>query len=255
MKNVNKNTITKYMILIGFIILSFGNLSSSWGSDRIPINLDEMTQEADLIIKGEVVDISYRSIDTGERVLPHTYVTYKIEEVYKGDLEEETITLKFLGGAELNDDNEMESYLEVSIIPRFDLGDRDILFVRPTEKTICPLVDCAGGRIRIIDDSLYSEEGHPLFLKENGEIAMSRPVDLEEVNTQYVLDSVIQMVSSSPPSPFEGGEVKQFGIFEPSGLSPREQRSPAENQVTPSSVEQREPSTVGEFDEVLKKKI
>src|SRR5688572_5847967 len=70
-------------------------------------NIDLLTAEqivgrANLIFEGVVTKVAYRHSDVDsndQERLPYTFVTYRIERLYKGQSEEKnTITLRFQGG-------------------------------------------------------------------------------------------------------------------------------------------------------------
>ena len=130
--------------------------------------LRHLIKEADLVFIGIVESIDYRSSsvrDKDDVILPHTFVTFKTEEILKGKTAADTITLRFQGGRMEAAKGEFE-YLTSTVIPLFDLGDRDILCVKGNGKSICPLVGAKKGRFRVIDDHMYTDLGHPVGLSE-----------------------------------------------------------------------------------------
>src|SRR5215510_1876666 len=101
--------------------------------------------QVEFIFRGTVSEIQYRLSDAaspGDVRLPHTFVTYTIEEVLKGTATQNTVTLRFMGGP----DEEQGKFLSVSDVPMFTVGDQDILFVRKNGTALCPLVRCGEGR-------------------------------------------------------------------------------------------------------------
>jgi hypothetical protein len=146
-------------------------------------DMSEYVRNSGFIFKGRVAEIVYRNSEavpvldaTGEPVyeegqpvyvdgsnLPHTFVTYQIEEIYKGSVPRFTdyLTLRFEGGqSEVPDPCEVgpggepvyNDFLLVTDVPLFDFNDRDFLFVKGNEDTHCPLYNWARGRFRILDD-------------------------------------------------------------------------------------------------------
>jgi hypothetical protein len=143
--------------------------------------LDEAVRNAELVFEGEVIGIEYASSmnngqgeldpdadgteDRGE--LPHTFVTYRISESFKGNYQEETVTLRFLGGVDPTPDpDDGYEITEVSQYPEFDVGDQDILFVKGNTELGCPLDRCANGRFRILTSPQDSE---PMVFTELGQ--------------------------------------------------------------------------------------
>jgi hypothetical protein len=105
--------------------------------------LDQAAQ-ADVVFVGEVVSIAHQvsAPDAAGQRLPFTLVTWRISDPLKG-VGDATYTARFLGGP-LGD-----KVLEVTEIPVFAPGDRDLVFVRDNGSAGCPLVGGAHGRIRI----------------------------------------------------------------------------------------------------------
>ncbi len=160
-----------------------------------------MAIQADFIFKGIVVGVGFRNSEfiqlldsTGAPVyeedqpvyadgsnLPHSFVTFRILEVYKGKPPQiaggppsEVVTLQMLGGLdEGSADNEI---LLVSRYPHMDVGDTDVLFVQGNTIRPCPLVGSERGRFRVITDpeddepKMYSDTGRELLhVPENAE--------------------------------------------------------------------------------------
>lgn len=150
-------------------------------SEDEPLTLTRLVAEAELILRGEATDVRFRlsdgDADTYSRV-PHTWVTYRIEETYRGAYDAPTVTLRFIGGATGVDGRVMR----LSGTPLFKIGDTDILFVRGNGAAACPLVACGAGRYRIADAAVFTDRGRTLRLGEGGRIAPgSRVLDEEAV--------------------------------------------------------------------------
>lgn len=134
------------------------------------IDIYTMARQADFIFKGKVVNVQYRNsqsvqvtdqygkpvYEDGRPVLvdgsnlPHTFVMYSIERIYKGKPPVGSplyLTLRFVGGADTAKPGEI---FEVSHYPHMDLDDRDILFVQRNTVKDCPLVRSEQGRFRSI---------------------------------------------------------------------------------------------------------
>ncbi|MEO8681016.1 MAG: hypothetical protein ABI665_18340 [Vicinamibacterales bacterium] len=111
----------------------------------IPPTFDQLVAGARLIFVGEVV--SQRAIwqptPRGRSIV--TIVTFRVDEVWKGSLGNQT-QLEFLGGT-IGEDR-----MEVVGMPEFTVGQRDVLFVSDEVRTISPLVGFMHGRLRIVHD-------------------------------------------------------------------------------------------------------
>ncbi|MBT3983363.1 MAG: hypothetical protein HOE90_18560 [Bacteriovoracaceae bacterium] len=166
---------TKILMLAALMVVSAQSFSALPKSSP----LSTQVKKAKLVFQGKVVDIDYRDSDDSSKV-PHTYVTYQIEKILKGNYKAHKITLRFLGGVDSEDD-----FVEVSGYPLFDMGDRDILMVEGNGTDACPLVDCELGRFRLIGGKTYGELGQKISLKK-GLIVRGLPVKLKEVSTHYL---------------------------------------------------------------------
>lgn len=129
--------------------------------------LPQLLEQADLVFAGVVVSVETRSssvLESGDVVLPHSFVTFRIEELVKGKSSAgDTITLRFLGG---HDDS--GRVLTVAGIPHFEIGDRDVLFVQKNGERMCPLLGWDHGRVRLVNGEVYDALGQELWLAPDG---------------------------------------------------------------------------------------
>jgi hypothetical protein len=146
------------------ICLSIGFSLEASAAVGKPPSLQELTQTSDLVFKGKVVDVGYKSStpQNSSEGIPHTFVTYQISEVLTGQYSNPTITLRFVGGPTGDG-----GFLMVSHVPLFDVGDEDVLFVKDNTKSACPLVGCSDGRMRVINEKMYDEEGYRIVAPKN----------------------------------------------------------------------------------------
>ena len=146
-------------------ILVFASSVAGHEEQREAVIIREFVKNSDFIFKGKVVSVDYRSsepvpiidprterqaVEDGLPVfqdgsdLPHTFVTFFIERIYKGKAPVGTVggppsdhvTLRFVGGPYPQDDFEV---IFVDTYPFFDEGDRDVLFVDRNTIKACPL--------------------------------------------------------------------------------------------------------------------
>lgn len=180
------------LTLSGFLLAG-----SAFGqAPRGEYNLRQMARDADLVFYGTVVGVDYRASEAalGERAVPHTFVTYRIQEVFSGKTQEGTITLRFLGGR-----GKEAEFLMIQGYPLFDVGDEDLLFVKGNGENACPLVGCEEGRFRSIDGQMYNEEGRQLIVTQGGKLRPGKPVDLEAVNTHRVSRTLLRKRTFDEP--------------------------------------------------------
>lgn len=127
--------------------------------------LSALAGEAELVFQGTVVDVQYQTSLEG---LPHTFVTYQIEDVLKGQYRDKTITLRFIGGVKQEGDKLRR--LQVTGVPEFAKGAQDLLLVSGNEQRICPLVHCAEGRFRLEGGYVSDGAGNTLGRDSKGAI-------------------------------------------------------------------------------------
>src|SRR5262249_44150755 len=127
----------------------------------IPPTFTQLVQQADVIFQGTVTNV--QSTWSGEGALRHidTYVTFQVEDWIKGKANG-PYTIRMLGGTVGNET------MEVTDTPKFNVGDRDILFVEHNGQQFVPLVGIMHGRFRVESnqvngrDFVTSGEGRPL---------------------------------------------------------------------------------------------
>lgn len=153
-------------------------------------HLETMVEDSDLVFRGVVQEIEYVHSEPagpdGVR-LPHTFVTYSVSDVFRGQTDGATVTLRFIGGVTSGGAHMMSS----SIVPLFDVGDEDLLLVRGNGHRLSPLVRSDEGRIRIINGRCYTELGQSITVSEDGILRFGRHHGFNEVLTHEV-DGVVQ---------------------------------------------------------------
>lgn len=128
---------------------------------RPTLDLKKLLDESEVAFEGEVVAIDYAKSEpsTEGHGVAHTFVTYVVDTPLKRAQAGQRLTLRFLGGPN-GDGTELIS----SLAPRFELGDRDILFVTGNGRSVAPLTGGRNGRLRILEDRVYTDAGVPLQL-------------------------------------------------------------------------------------------
>ena len=143
-------------------------------------NLRTMTEEADLIFQGVVSKVEYgmaKGTEPEDAELPQTFVTFQLEDVEKGKSSEgNAVTLRFLGGPAKDG-----RILVVSNAPLFDEGERVMLFVQDNGVSECPLVDCDKGRFRVVNNQMFTNDGHEVRQTARGNIFFGKQHRLPEV--------------------------------------------------------------------------
>lgn len=111
----------------------------------IPPTFDELVSKAEVIFQGAVTDVRSQWVGEGAQRRIMSYVTFNVEDTMKG-VPGTTYTLRMLGGTV---DGET---MEVSDSPKFNVGDRDIIFVENNGSQFIPLVGIMHGRFHVQKD-------------------------------------------------------------------------------------------------------
>ena len=146
-----------------------------------PVSPRELVEDAQLILQGVVTNVEYKNSEAtpGQGRLPHTFVTFAIEQTFKGSAATGGhITLRFEGGP----DGTGKAML-IPGMPMFDLGDRDILFVSHNQNLPCPLVGWEQGRFRVLNGAVYTEQGQEVGVTAGEQLAFGAYHALPEVVT------------------------------------------------------------------------
>ena len=160
--------------------LLFGSWSvAADASTVVRRSLSERVERAQLIAEGVVVSIDHRTSDVvapGDQSVPYTFVTFSIERIVKGAHDGgETLTLRFLGGPDGSGRT-----MHVAGLPSFEIGDREILFVRDGS-TVCPLVSWGQGRLRVVRDEIFDDAGFRVWITPEGRLARGdKRIDVEQ---------------------------------------------------------------------------
>lgn len=123
------------------------------GTSVVPPTFAELVSEADAIYRGNVTAVQARRVERadGEGSIIKTFVTFAVERVLKGP-EQKEVTLEFLGGT-VGDER-----MEVTGMPKFKVGAREIVFVQKNGTQFCPLVALMHGRYRVLRDEATARE-------------------------------------------------------------------------------------------------
>lgn len=143
--------IKRFLILVLGLWLLLGGAGALSAITAVDRDFDQLVTRADTVFKGTVTAKSSRWI--GERETRHiaTFVTFRVEETYKGTPAAEQ-TLRFLGGTV------GEETMEVPDMPRFEVGQGAVLFVVGNGRQFCPLVGIAQGRFHVRRDDASGRE-------------------------------------------------------------------------------------------------
>jgi hypothetical protein len=108
----------------------------------IPPTFDQLVDQAEVIFQGEVTGVKSEWVGEGAQRHIMSYVSFKVEDALKGS-PGKSYTIRMLGGTV---DGES---MGVSDAPKFQVGDRDILFVENNGSQFVPLVGIMHGRFHL----------------------------------------------------------------------------------------------------------
>lgn len=130
--------------LLGLLcLLAF---SSASATTILGMDIDKVVADAEFVFEGEVIHSETRK-DGGSGIIS-TYVTFRIDDVLKGDYSGDSIELKFMGGVF---DGEI---VEVSGMRFPQLTEQGIYFVESLSRDLInPLIGWSQGHFIIVDDN------------------------------------------------------------------------------------------------------
>ena len=136
--------------ILGLFLL-LGGVEAARAITAIPRSFDELVTRADTVFKGTVTGQSSRWVGEGEKRHIDTFVTFQVQETYKGTPAAEQ-TLRFLGGTVGSDTKAIPD------MPQFATVQKAVLFVVNNGKQFCPLAGVAQGRFRVVADAASGQE-------------------------------------------------------------------------------------------------
>lgn len=172
-------------------------------------DFDDRLLAAEAVFEGTIESVQFVESqgDAGAPGVPHTFVTYRVERVFKGRVGGETVTLRFFGGL----DSTGDELTSASNAPTLDRGDHDIVLVAGNGAAECPLVGCGQGRFRVIGGSVYDEGGRDLVPVGREGFQRGETRDLPEV---FRWSSVgLEMVFDERPRPADPDATMSADAF------------------------------------------
>ena len=180
--------------LVSVLISCLLMVSPLGATTILGMSIDEVTKGAELIFEGEVVEHNVRENDAGLIV---TYVTFRIEELIKGEYDEHLLELKFTGG------RLGEQIMEVSGLRIPSPNEEGIYFVESVNRNL-------------VNPLLGWSQGHYLIYEQNGERRVStvndRPV------TDVLSTQSVPVALRRPVSVIDGDTDPASGVVAPSQI-------------------------------------
>jgi hypothetical protein len=171
------------------------NLELVFATTLQQMTFEEIVGKATLIIEAEVTAVDVIETDT----LIYTRVTFSVDDVLKGNFDNENIALDFLGGAGVN------TKLSVSGQDIPELGDRGFYFIEdPDQIAVNPLTGWSQGQFKIIKD----DKGYELLLteipQETVELTASKNAVLaEKIRNMRFSSKLVNKAFFKPSTPNE----------------------------------------------------
>jgi hypothetical protein len=144
-------------VYVALFIAGIG-FATALATTVIPPTFEEMTDRAEVIFVGKVVSLRSEWRGVGPQRAIFTLVEFEKTETLKGD-SKPAITLQFLGGTV------GEATLEVGGVPKFKVGDRELLFVAKNGVQVCPIVGVFHGKFDVRTDE---KSGRDFLVRHNG---------------------------------------------------------------------------------------
>jgi hypothetical protein len=135
-------------IALGLVLLT---TFAAHATTVIPPSFEEMTDRAELIFVGKVVRSRAEWRQVGPKRAIYTVVEFETEETLKGN-STPTVSLQFLGGTV------GDVTMEISEVPKFKAGDRELLFVARNGVRFSPIVGVFHGKFGVQKDPTTGRE-------------------------------------------------------------------------------------------------
>ena len=160
---------------MGLLILCFylALASATTATVLIPKDVSDLTKEADVVFVGTVIDITSEWADPDKSRI-YTYVAFDNLEIIAGDYQNSSLTVRFSGG-EMDDVK-----ILYAGVPQFNLGERNLIFLRGNYIELCPVVGWIQGRFRVLYDEnvgehvIHTDDGKPIAGITDSKIVLSR---------------------------------------------------------------------------------
>jgi len=132
------------------ILLLVTLATNARGTTVVPPTFDQLVDEAEVIFQGKVTAVRSQWAGEGAQRVIVTFITFSVEDSMKGN-PGQSYTIRMLGGTV---DGET---IEIADAPKFNVGDREVLFVEHNGSQFIPLVGIMHGRFHVKRDQVGGE--------------------------------------------------------------------------------------------------
>lgn len=175
------------------VALAAIGISGARATSVTPPSFSELVGEAQTIARGTVAAVESRWVDAPDGRIIKTFVTFTVEKRIKGN-PPDSLTLEFLGGTVGTES------LKVDGMPHFQIGEREILFVRDNGVQFCPLVRLMHGRYRVRADQATGRR----YVARDDDTPMASVNDVElPADTHGVAKAFRSAATAMAPDDFE----------------------------------------------------
>ena len=156
------------LVYLFLIPISYGHAASVR-----QVSMDEMLQQCQFVFEGKVSALEAEE-NSQKRI--HTYVTFEIQDIIKGEYSSDTITLSFLGGT-VGDVTMGVSDMNVP-----QVGERGIYFVESLEKSqVHPLYGWSQGHFLVQPDDTGTDR--VMTSSEQPVTGVMKDMSIEQMNS------------------------------------------------------------------------
>ena len=187
------------------LVLAFVLAAAAGATTLIPVTATELTDGAEAIVTGTAVHREVVLSRDGS--FPFTYVTFQIHETLKGRVQGQELTLRLHGG-ELEDRD-----VVLDGMPRFEIGETYLLFVRNNGRSASPVMGWEQGQMRFGKEArsgetiLIDHRNRPVLGLQAGRFTAAKRPLLEpgEIapGVQVLAEESVQIRATAPGSKAE----------------------------------------------------
>lgn len=143
------------------------NISSNENNvDIDTISISDIVNHANFIFMGKLQDVQYKASNDG---IPYTFATYRVGKILKGSYTSDIFMLRFIGGYKDN----MTTHLYVSNAPELQVNEEAFLMIDSNENSLCALVTCNKGHMRIVDGYVLNAAGSRISVDHKGRLTQN----------------------------------------------------------------------------------
>jgi len=206
MKSPTLRCIFQQAVLLGVL----ANASVVLATTVIRLNLRALVDEADLVFVG--TPLRQEVVPTRDGKFPFTFVTFSVEQVFKGLTKDRPLTLRLAGG-QLG-----KRTVEVIGMPEFKLGERYLLFVSQNGQAGCPLLGWGQGVLEFTPDTrtgitvMIDEFGAPVLGIQHDDWVRGAPKFPPKpglIYSEVPASQSQQDLRTTPPTATIGAQAKQ----------------------------------------------